>query len=220
MKDPHAILGVPWNADPRWIRLAYKKRAAELHPDRNPAPDAAERLKEVVEAYRFLSDPGRQFRSPEETPTATSQSSPRSAASPGYGSAATIDIREFRRQQQFRYFFEREIRPRERAVSPIWSTMRRAAAVVFAMLIIRHIVFDPYFLAFQNPETSVDEFFFTSFVAFSALLVLIPGKFAEFPIYNRSRSGRAATPPWWVVESCGWLALLSFAVLLQICRGV
>jgi molecular chaperone DnaJ len=56
-RDYYEVLGVPRNATEEQIRSAYRRQALKYHPDRNPAPDAAERFKEVTEAYEVLRDP-------------------------------------------------------------------------------------------------------------------------------------------------------------------
>lgn len=54
--DFYEILGVARDASPEVIRKAYQRLAKELHPDRNKAPDAADRLAQVNVAYEALSD--------------------------------------------------------------------------------------------------------------------------------------------------------------------
>jgi DnaJ-class molecular chaperone len=58
MADPYSILGVSKGADDKAIKLAYRKLAKELHPDKNKDnPKASERFSEVTQAYDLLSDP-------------------------------------------------------------------------------------------------------------------------------------------------------------------
>ena len=55
-RDFYAVLGVKKTATKDEIRDAFKKLAAQYHPDRNKDDDAARRFKEVSEAYFVLSD--------------------------------------------------------------------------------------------------------------------------------------------------------------------
>jgi curved DNA-binding protein CbpA len=56
MKDYYGLLGVSPDATSELIKTAYRKKAAHYHPDRNKAPDAADRFREVQEAYETLAD--------------------------------------------------------------------------------------------------------------------------------------------------------------------
>ena len=52
MADPYSTLGVSKGADEKAIKLAYRKLAKELHPDKNKDnPKASERFSEVTQAY-------------------------------------------------------------------------------------------------------------------------------------------------------------------------
>lgn len=56
-KDYYKILGVPRTADDKAIRRAYRKLAKESHPDLHPDDKAAaQRFKDVAEAYEVLGD--------------------------------------------------------------------------------------------------------------------------------------------------------------------
>lgn len=59
MRDPYEALGIPPTASADEIKTAYRKAARLYHPDRNPAPSAAERFRGIQAAYEVLSDEAR-----------------------------------------------------------------------------------------------------------------------------------------------------------------
>ncbi|KAK8114369.1 tetratricopeptide [Apiospora kogelbergensis] len=62
-KDYYKILNVEKSADDNQIKKAYRKLAIVHHPDKNPGDDAAaERFKDIGEAYETLSDPQKRAR--------------------------------------------------------------------------------------------------------------------------------------------------------------
>ena len=56
-RDYYEVLGVSKNATAEEIKKAYRKKAIQYHPDRNPGDkEAEEKFKEAAEAYGVLSD--------------------------------------------------------------------------------------------------------------------------------------------------------------------
>lgn len=57
MRDPYQVLGVARAASEAEIKKAYRKRAKDLHPDRNrDDPKAQDRFSELNSAYEILGD--------------------------------------------------------------------------------------------------------------------------------------------------------------------
>ena len=56
MKDYYAQLGLSPDASIDSIKSAYRKKASQFHPDRNPEANAAQKFRNAQEAYEVLSD--------------------------------------------------------------------------------------------------------------------------------------------------------------------
>ena len=56
-KDYYKVLGVARGASEDEIKKSYRKLALKYHPDKNQAPGAEEKFKQIGEAYDVLSDP-------------------------------------------------------------------------------------------------------------------------------------------------------------------
>ena len=50
------LLSVPYNTDIYQIKLAYRKKAKQYHPDINKSTDATKLFQEINDAYEFLSE--------------------------------------------------------------------------------------------------------------------------------------------------------------------
>ncbi len=55
-KDYYSVLGVDKGASDDEIKSAYRRLAKKYHPDLNKTPEAAEKFKEINEAYSVLGD--------------------------------------------------------------------------------------------------------------------------------------------------------------------
>ena len=62
-RDYYEVLGVDKSASAEDIKKAYRKKAIQYHPDKNPGDkEAEEKFKEAAEAYDVLSDPQKRAR--------------------------------------------------------------------------------------------------------------------------------------------------------------
>ena len=62
-RDYYEVLGVAKTATEEEIKKAYRKKAIQYHPDKNPGDkEAEEKFKEAAEAYDVLSDPQKRQR--------------------------------------------------------------------------------------------------------------------------------------------------------------
>lgn len=52
--DPHTVLGVATDSDPKEWKRAYRRLAMRWHPDRSDHPEATERFKQINAAYEQL----------------------------------------------------------------------------------------------------------------------------------------------------------------------
>ncbi len=58
MRDPYRVLGLPHSASAEDVKSAFRRLAAQHHPDRNPNdPSADARFAELNAAYQILGDP-------------------------------------------------------------------------------------------------------------------------------------------------------------------
>ena len=66
--DYYKVLGVSRDTSVENIRRAFRRLALQYHPDRNKEPGAAEKFKEINEAYQVLTDPDKRAAYDQSTP--------------------------------------------------------------------------------------------------------------------------------------------------------
>jgi DnaJ-class molecular chaperone len=57
--DHYHVLGVAANATLADIKAAYRRKASQAHPDKNPGVDMHKVFQSIQQAYELLSDPVR-----------------------------------------------------------------------------------------------------------------------------------------------------------------
>lgn len=56
MQDHYTRLGIAPDATADQIKAAYRKKAAQYHPDKNASSDASARFMEIQQAYEVLAN--------------------------------------------------------------------------------------------------------------------------------------------------------------------
>ena len=105
-KDYYKILGVDKNATQDEIKSAFRKQAKKYHPDLNKDnPEAAEKFKEIGEAYSVLSDENKKKMYDQYGSSAVDGSRPDPTAGSGFGGFSGFDAADFGFDDIFDSFF-------------------------------------------------------------------------------------------------------------------
>ncbi|MCA9381932.1 molecular chaperone DnaJ [Candidatus Dojkabacteria bacterium] len=97
-RDYYEVLGVSKDASKQEIKKAYRKLAAQYHPDRNKEEGAEEKFKEVQDAYDVLSD--------EQKKKAYDQFGHAGTAGFGSGGYSGFDYSDFQNSGGYNYGFQ------------------------------------------------------------------------------------------------------------------
>ena len=141
MKDPYAVLGVPRDASDAQIRFAYRQALRE-HSEGDSSVDVKERLDEVEEAYRALTDPRR--RSPDGAP-------PPPSREPAPGLPVLEEAEEKRTRNPFTRMTHKLPRPWRIALDWVLTI----AGAVLIVLAIKAWVVNPYRIPSSSMEPTL-----------------------------------------------------------------
>ena len=87
--DYYSVLGIKASATQEEVKRAYRKAVFRYHPDRNPGDnEAADKFKEVLDAYEVLSDLSRRAKYDQARPAQTeseAEEEPAQEDSPQFG---------------------------------------------------------------------------------------------------------------------------------------
>jgi len=132
-RDPkgyYAALGVPVTASAERIKLAFRRKAMELHPDRNQDSGATDAFQRVNEAYRTLADPEARARYDTQAaerhaaaPSPGPAGRPRPASAEGSGQVACSRCGAVTAQPRYVVFW--------RVIGLVFTTRRQAVQGVF-----------------------------------------------------------------------------------------
>ncbi|MBK1666319.1 molecular chaperone DnaJ, partial [Rhodospirillum rubrum] len=127
-KGYYRILGLALDADETAIKQAYRRKAFELHPDRNPSPNAVAEFQRINDAYHTLSDPrGRALYATLTTPRPAAAASPTPTSRPrpaaASGPRACSSCGQVTAQPRYIIF--------EKVTGRLWRTERTPISGVF-----------------------------------------------------------------------------------------
>ncbi len=226
----YRLLGLDISAGDEQIRQAYKKVAAECHPDRDPSVAAAQRYQEVSTAFYVLKDESRRAKYDRLLRQATKKPSPAQPPtaprdSPLKRAARAADQRELERQKKAQAQLERwlnQLHPRRNsddewrdAIPPLFS---RAMSLVFAWSYYQQFETREFLLGITPPHSpphfKLFVIIFACLLGASLLLIWKPRLMARFDQpYEAFIRARNPESLYW---QSGWMLMLALPFLLRL----